>query len=138
MKKRYLYTALIIEIAACLGAYLMQYFTAKKMGMLRWVNHLCNKWGRMMDLDRLNQILMLLVSALALALLLWTLKKGRGRSRSFAPLMVTAFAAVGIYLVWTLRYTRRLMAAYYLVSPVLLLGATIVLACWALAVWKSK
>ena len=92
----------------------------------------------MMDLDRLNLILMLLVSALALALLLWTLKKGQGRSRSFAPLMVTAFAAVGIYLVWILRYTRRLMVAYYLVSPVLLLGAAVVLVCWALAVWKSE
>ena len=138
MKKRYLYTALIIEIVTCLGAYLMQYFTAKKMGMLRWVNHLCNKWGRMMDLDRLNLILMLLVSALALTLLLWTLKKCQGRCRSFAPLMVTAFAAVGIYLVWTLRYTRRLMAAYYLVSPILLLGAIITLCCWALAVFKSE
>ena len=138
MKKRYLCIALIFEIATCLGAYFTQYFTSKKMGMLRWVNHLCNKWGRMMDLDRLNLILMLLVSVLALALLLWTLKKRQERSRSFAPLMVTAFVAVGIYLVWTLRYTRRLMAAYYLVSPVLLLGAAVVLACWALAVWKSE
>ena len=138
MKKKYLYIALIFEITTCLGAYFTQYFTSKKMGMLRWVNHLCNKWGRMMDLDRLNLILMLLVSVLALALLLWALKKRQERSRSFAPLMVTAFVAVGIYLVWTLRYTRRLMAAYYLVSPVLLLGAAVVLACWALAVWKSE
>lgn len=138
MKKRYFYTALIIEIAACFGAYLMQYFTAKKMGMLRWVNHLCNKWGRMMDLDRLNLILMLLVSALALALLFCTIKKARERIWELAPLMAAAFGSVGIYLVWTIRYTRRMMAAYYLVSPILLLGAAIVLSCWALVVFKSE
>lgn len=138
MKKRYLYTALIIEIAACLGAYLMQYFTAKKMGMLRWVNHLCNKWSKNVDLDRLNLILMLLVSVFTLALLFWTIKKAKERMCSIAPLMATTIGAIVVYLVWTLRYTRRMMAAYYLVSPVLLLGAMIALGCWALAVLKRE
>jgi len=57
-----------------------------------------------------------------------------------AMLLVLAMAlvAVGIYLVFTLRYTRRLMAAYYLVSPILLLGELIVLGCWALAVLRSE
>ena len=138
MKKRYLYTALIIEIAACLGAYLMQYFTAKKMGMLRWVNHLCNKWGRMMDLDRLNLILILLVSVLALSLLIWTIKKAQKGIGNFVPLMAVAVGSVGIYFAWTIHYTRRTMAAYYLVSPMLLLGAITVLCCWAFAVFKYE
>ncbi len=138
MRKRYLCIALIFELLACLGAYFMQYFTARKLGMLRWVNHLCNKWGRMMDLDRLNLILMLLVSALTLALLTWTIKRAKEKIRNFAPLMAAAVGAVGIYLVWTLRYTRRMMAAYYLVSPVLLLGAMMALVCWALAVLKRE
>ena len=138
MRKRYLCIALIFELLACLGAYFMQYFTARKLGMLRWVNHLCNKWGRMMDLDRLNLILMLLVSALTLALLTWTIKMTKEKIRNFAPLMAAAVGAVGIYLVWTLRYTRRMMAAYYLVSPVLLLGAMMALVCWTLAVLKRE
>ena len=138
MRKRYLCIALIIELLACLGAYFMQYFTARKLGMLRWVNHLCNKWGRMMDLDRLNLILMLLVSALTLALLIWTMKKAQEKIRIFAPLMAAAVGSISVYLVWTLRYTRRTMAAYYLVSPILLLGAIITLCCWALAVFKSE
>ena len=137
MKKRYLYTALVFELAACLGAYFIQYFTARKLGMLRWVNHLCNKWAKFMDLDKLHLFLMLLVSVLALALLLWTVKKGMERGPHLSLLAATAFTGVGIYLVWTIRYTRRLMAAYYLVSPILLLGAVIALCCWALAVSKK-
>lgn len=138
MKKKYLCIALVFEVTACLGAYLIQYFTARKLGMQRWVNHLCNKWSKGVDLDSLNLIFMLLVSALTLALLLWTLKRVKEERRSFAPMLATALGAVGIYLVWTIRFTRRMMAAYYLVSPILLLGAVIVLSCWALAVFKRK
>ena len=138
MKKRYLYTALFFEIAACVGAYFMQYFTARKLGMLRWVNHLCNKWAKLMDLDRFNLIMMILVSGLALGLLLWTKKKITEKNHRLSFLAATVFSGIGIYLVWTVRYTRRLMAAYYLVCPILLLGAVITLCCWALAVTKNE
>lgn len=138
MKKRYLCTALFFETAACLGAYLIQFFTARKLGMRRWVNHLCNNWSKAVDLDRVNLVLMLLVSVLVLALLFWTIKKVKHRRCGLTALAATAFGAAGIYLVWTLRYTRKLMAAYYLVCSVLLLGAVITLACWVLAVWKRK
>ena len=138
MKKRYLYIALFFEVAACLGAYFMQYFTARKLGMLRWVNHLCNKWSKQMDLDQFHLVMMLLVSGLALALLLWTVKRVKETSIHLSALAATAFSAVSVYLVWTIRYTRRLMAAYYLVSPILLLGAAVALLCWALAVSKKQ
>lgn len=138
MKKRYLFAALFFETAACLGAYFLQFFTARKLGMRRWVNHLCNNWSKAVDLDRVNLILMLLIAAFALVLLVWTIRRVKPGNFALMALAATAAAAVGIYLVCTLRYTRRLMAAYYLVCPVLLLGAVTVLVCWALAVWKSK
>ena len=138
MKKKYLYIALFFETAACVGAYFIQFFTAKKMGMLRWVNHLCNTWSKKVDLDRVNLLLMLLVLGLVLALVFWTLKRGKEAHRALLPLVGTALGAAGIYLVWTIRYTRRIMAAYYLVSPILLLGTLIALGCWALAVLKKE
>lgn len=138
MKKRYFCLALFFEAAACMGAYCIQYFTAKKMGMLRWVNNLCNKWSSRINIDSLNKLLMLLVSVLAVALLVYTMKKLGLKSRGMTALSAMSFCTVGIYIVYTLRYTRRLMAAYYLVSPILLLGAAISLVCWGLAVLKSK
>ena len=138
MKKKYLYAALLFEIAACAGAWLIQYFTSRKMGMLRWVNHLCNSWSRRINPDSLNLVLMVLVSVLALALLIFTLKKAASAGRARFPMMGVALGSVGIYLYCTLRYTRRMMAAYYLVCPVLLLGAMMTLGCWTLAVFKSK
>ena len=138
MKKKYLYSALLFEIAACAGAYLIQYYTSKKMGMLRWVNHLCNSWSRRINPDSLNQVLMVLVSVLALALLFFTLKKAVSAGFTWFSMMGVGLGSVGIYLYWTLRYTRRMMAAYYLVCPVLLLGAMMTLGCWTLAVFKRK
>ena len=81
---------------------------------------------------------MVLVSVLALALLILTLKKAASAGCTWFPVMGVALGSVGIYLCWTLRYTRRMMAAYYLVCPVLLLGAMMALSCWTLAVFKSK
>ena len=138
MKKKYLYSALLFEIAACAGAYLIQYFTSRKMGMLRWVNHLCNSWSKRINPDSLNLGLMVLVSVLALALLILTLKKAASAGCTWFPMMGVALGSVGIYLYWTLRYTRRMMAAYYLVCPILLLGAMMALGCWTLAVFKRK
>ena len=138
MKKKYLYSALLFEITACAGAYLIQYFTSRKMGMLRWVNHLCNSWSKRINPDSMNLVLMVLVSILALALLFFTLKKAASAGFTWFSMMGVALGSVGIYLYWTLRYTRRMMAAYYLVCLVLLLGAMMALGCWTLAVFKRK
>ena len=135
MKKRYFYTALAFECAACIGAYLLQYFTARKMGMLRWVNHLCNRWSQSIDLDRLNLILILLVASLAVALLIWMLALAKKR-RPLIPMAVIALTAVGAYLLYTICNNRRTMAAYYLVSFTLLLGAVIVLGIWIYGAFK--
>ena len=91
-----------------------------------------------MDLDQFHLIMMILVSVLALSLLLWTAKRGKKQSLCLSALAATAFSAVSIYLVWTIRYTRRLMAAYYLICPLLLLGAVTALSCLALAILKIK
>ena len=137
MKKRYFCTALAFECAACIGAYLLQYFTARKMGMLRWVNHLCNRWGQSVDLDRLNLVFMVLAAGLAAVMLIWTMVRAK-KIRPSIPMAVLALTAVGGYLLCTICNTRRTMAAYYLVSFTLLLGAVIVLGIWLYTILKSK
>ena len=137
MKKRCFCTALAFESAAWIGAYLLQYYTARKMGMLRWVNHLCNRWSQSVDLDRINLILMLLVSGLAVALLIWTLVRVK-KIRPSIPMAVIALTAVGAYILCTMCNTRRTMAAFYLVSFTLLLGAMIVLCIWMYAILKNE
>ena len=137
MKKRYFCTALAFECVALIGAYLLQYFTARKMGMLRWVNHLCNRWSQSVDLDRINLILMLIVSGLAAALLVWTLVRSK-KIRPSIPMAVIALTAVGAYILCTMCNTRRTISAFYLVSFTLLLGAMIVLCIWMYAILKNE
>ena len=104
--------------------------TAKKMGMLRWVNQLSNKWTRAADLDSIYSMFMIVLTWAVLFLLFKALNKGCD------ALALTALTSAGISVAFTLAYTRKLVAAYYLVSPVLLLGTLISLVCLALAVRK--
>ena len=133
MKKLYLKIAVIAQVLLCLGAYFMQYFTARKMGMLRWVNGICNKWSKNMDLDRLNTVMMIIVALLAVALLFWALEKAKNRDAAFDALSVIMLSSAGLYISYTLAYTRRLMAAYYLICPLLLLGTLAVMLCFLLS-----
>ena len=132
MKKKYLYIGLFLELAACVGAYLMQYFTKKKMGMLRWVNGICNKWSKAADLDAVYGIIMVVVAVLVLLLLFWVLN--RGRDSCADALTLGCLVSAGIYIAFTVAYSRKLVAAYYLVSPVLLIGTLAGCLCLALAV----
>lgn len=130
MKKKYLYIGLFLELAACVGACLMQYFTKKKMGMLRWVNHLSNKMTKSCDLDLVFGIVMILV-----ALAVWYLIF-RAIGKGCDGLALSALFCSGTYIAYTIAYTRKLASAYYLVSPVLLLGALISIICLSVAVRK--
>lgn len=130
MKKRYLYIALFFEIGACVGAYILQYFTTKKMGMLRWVNHISNKWSKAADIDLIFSVAMIVV---ALAVL-WLIFKAIGKGCD--ALAASCLIGCGTYIAYTIAFTRKLASAYYLVSPVLLLGALISLFCLCLAVRK--
>ncbi len=136
MKKAYLITALIFETLACAGAWAMQHFTARKMGMLRWVNGISNKLSKKADLDTVNVVLMTLLALAVIFLLFWALDRVKERSLAFDGLMGITLCSAGIYTAYTLAYTRKLMAAYYLVSPVLLLGAVLTVLCAVIAAYK--
>lgn len=138
MKKACLIIALVLEVMACAGARVMQHFTSKKMGMMRWVNGICNKWTKEVDLDTINAVLMIIVAAAVLALVFWALGRVKNRGGVFDGLMCTALASSGIYIAYTIAYTRKLASAYYLVSPILLLGAMGALICLILAARNDK
>lgn len=88
-----------------------------------------------MDLDRLNLIL-LLVAVLSAAMLIWTLVRAK-KSRPSIPMAVILLTAVGGYLLCTICNARRIMAAYYLVSFTLLLGAVTMFGVWIYAAFKA-
>ena len=123
---------------ACAGARVMQHFTGKKMGMMRWVNGICNKWTQKADLDTINAVLMIVVAAAVPALVFWALGRVKNRNAAFDALMCTAITSSGIYIAYTIAYTRKLASAYYLVSPILLLGAAVALLCLTLAARSDK
>lgn len=138
MKKVYLITALIVETLACAGAWTIQRFTSRKMGMLRWVNGICNKMTKKADLDTVNVVIMVALAVLLLFLVFRAIDRVKERSGAFDGLVCLSLCSAGIYIAYTLAYTRKLMAAYYLVSPVLLLGAVTAIIFLAVAVCKNR
>ena len=138
MKKACLIIALVLEVMACAGARVMQHFTSKKMGMMRWVNGVCNKWTKEVNLDTINTVLMIIVAVAVITLVFRALGRVKNRNGAFDGLMCTALTSSGIYIAYTIAYTRKLASAYYLVSPILLLGAAVSLICLFAAVVKNR
>lgn len=122
MKKSYFVVSALLQLLCYVGAWLMQHFTARKMGMLRWVNGVSNKWSNMAELDAIHGVLVLLVAAAVLLLLFGALDKGSGGSGVLDGLVLSMLFSAGAYVAYTLAYTRKLASAYYLVSPLLLLA----------------
>lgn len=138
MKKVYLITALVLEILACAGAKVMQHFTSRKMGMLRWVNDISNKLSKKADVDSIYLAAAIIVAVLVLVLAFWAIGKLANRSGAFEGLMCLMMGSAGYYIAYTIAYTRKLRSAYYLVSPILLIGTAAAIICFALAVRKEK
>ena len=138
MKRVYLSTALVLEILACAGAWTMQHFTSRKMGMLRWVNGICNKLTKKADLDTINAVVMAAIALLVVFLVFRAIDRVKDRSGAFDGLVSLTLCSAGIYIAYTIGYTRKLMAAYYLVSPILLLGAATAIICLLIAVCKNR
>ncbi len=138
MKKTILFVTGTLQLLCYVGAYLIQYFTSRKIGMLRWVNHNTNRWAKKADLDSINAIVLVLLVLLALALLFYALDRLQKRSVSTELGFVSLLASVGVCAACVLGWNRKLIASYYLVCILLFLAALLGIAGLALSLRKKE
>ena len=138
MKKVYLVASVIIQLCCYVGAWLVQRFTAKKMGMLRWVNSVSNKWSKKADVEMLFCLFAIFMAVAVMLLLFWAIDRVQRRSAAFEALMTSAVLSTGAYIAFVVGGSRKLIASFYLLSPLLALAALVTVIMFLAAVVKSE
>ena len=125
MKKVLYLTASVLELALLIGAWVVNYFTNKKMGMMRYVVFKNNSWNQKYPLDMLKimAIISVIVLTAVILVLLWK-KLNQAGVAGKLPLVETA-AISAVYTVFTLFWSVQKLRAFYFISGMLLLACVI-------------
>lgn len=119
MKKAGYILAVVLEVAALAGAWIVNYFATKKMGMARYVIYKNQKWGREYPLELIrNIVIAAVVICTVLALIVFIKKKVK--SKFILTMNVVMAALTAVYTGYSLISSTETMRAYYFIS--LLLG----------------
>lgn len=127
--KKILYLiATFLEIGFLLGAYLVNYFTVKKIGMTRWVNFRVTKWEAEYPIFLIKLLVILLLLAFT-ALIFWIYLKRRKAVKKFVGVMAVVMCVLSVASVgYILFCSVAKMRAYYLISIMLVVTAVLQLA----------
>ncbi len=124
--KRLLYILLDLLTAAFLiGAYVIQYFAKRKLGMLRWMNYQNMQFQKNASYGLLKYITVLAALVLIVLIILGYKKKKEMMGKSDLLMMVTMSILELVYLYVTLLLSVEKMVSYYLLMP--LVGASVLM-----------
>lgn len=116
MKKAGYILAVLLEIAALAGAYIINYFTNKKMGMARWVIYKNQGWERDYPMDTLKMAVLAVVVILTILIFLLFLKKKKDAGKLVTAMNVVMIVLTVVYVSYTLISSTETMRAYYFLS----------------------
>ena len=111
----------LLTIAFLIGAYVIQYFTRKKLGMLRWVNY----HNMQIQKNAVYGILKYITVVVAIILIVWIIvgyKKKKEMMGKLDLVMIVIMSILGIYYLGiTVLKSIEVLPAYYFLMP--LIGA---------------
>lgn len=125
MKKAGYILAWLLEIAALAGAYIIHYFTRKKMGMARWVIYKNQGWEREYPMELLKNVSIAAIVVLTILILIWFLTKRKEVSNLTAAMVGFTIGMSALYIAYTLISSRETMRAYYFISLLFGIGALV-------------
>ena len=125
MKKAGYILALLLEVAALAGAYIVNYFTRKKMGMARYVIYKNQGWERDYPMELIKNSVMAVLILLTVLVLIAFLKKRREVSRLCAVMTLVMIVLTGLYTCYTLISSTETMRAYYFISLLFAIAAAV-------------
>lgn len=137
--KRILFVLLdVLSIALLAGGYIIQYFTKRKLGMLRWVIYTETKIKEMMPVDILKYSAALVAVLLTVILVRSYLKKRKSIGSLDRVMIAFPVILAVLYLGCTLLMTSEVTRAYYLVLPLIGASTLVQLIRSGIAVWMCK
>ena len=134
MKKLLYIIGNILIVSLLAGAYVLQYFAERKLGMNRWIVFKIRKVEEAVPIGMLRYAAVALVLILTAALVV-SYNKYRRKLKKIVLAMtaVTVLLAVG-YLVFTAAFSQEQIRAYYLMLPLIGLACLVQIVKTALAV----
>ena len=116
MKKLGYVLMVLLEAAALAGAYIINYFTNKKMGVARWVIYKNQGWERDYPMDTLKTAVMAVLILLTILVFLFFLKRKREAGKLLISMNVVMILLTLLYVSYTVISSRETMRAYYFLS----------------------
>ncbi|HJH50039.1 hypothetical protein [Merdimonas faecis] len=116
MKKLGYVLMVLLEAAALAGAYIINYFTNKKMGMARWVIYKNQGWERDYPMDTLKTAVMAVLILLTILVFLFFLKRKQEAGKLLISMNVVMILLTLLYVSYTVISSRETMRAYYFLS----------------------
>lgn len=140
MKKFGYFIITLGEILFLAAAYVIQYFTQRKMGMARYVIYKNQGWERAFPMDAFKYTAVTVLTALTLLLVTVLVLKWKQREKTVVAIHFGMIFLTALYASYTCVSSTEAMRAYYFIS--LMLGAAALLqmikAAAALAVCGKK
>lgn len=113
----------VLEIALLTGAFVVNFYTRSKMGMMRYVIYINQSWEREYPIVALKMSLIAVLSILTVLIFLWLVKKRRYADKCSVGMVIVMLALTAGYAWFTLLCSTETHRAYYFISMMLGLAA---------------
>ena len=123
MKKIVMIIFDILTLALLASGYIIQYFTKRKLGMLRWINFHTYKYQEMLPLELLKYVAVSVIILLTVFIICRFMKK-RKAAKMIDKITITVMAVVTLFdFGFALFSSLESVRAYYFIMPLLSVAA---------------
>lgn len=123
MKKIVMIIFDVLTLALLASGYIIQYFTKRKLGMMRWINFHTYKYQEMLPLELLKYVAVSVIILLAV-FIICRFMKNRKDAKMIDKITITVMAVVTLFdFGFTLFSSLESVRAYYFIMPLLSVAA---------------
>lgn len=123
MKKIVMIIFDILTLALLASGYIIQYFTKRKLGMMRWINFHTYKYQEMLPLELLKYVAVSVIILLTVFIICRFMKK-RKAAKMIDKITITVMAVVTLFdFGFALFSSLESVRAYYFIIPLLSVAA---------------
>lgn len=123
MKKIVMIIFDVLTLALFASGYIIQYFTKRKLGMMRWINFHTYKYQERLPLELLKYVAVSVIILLTVFIICRFMKK-RKAAKMIDKITITVMAVVTLFdFGFTLFSSLESVRAYYFIMPLLSVAA---------------
>jgi len=133
IKKLFYWIFSVLQVLLMISAYAIQYFSVKKMGMMRYVVFKNNSWENKYPIVAIQYSVIALLVALAVISILLYVRRKYTLGKSALRMILAQVIITLVFVFFTVTYSTESYRSYYFISLILavitLIQAIKVLAC---------